>query len=62
MNNFQIKQLKTPTEDKDAINKKYFEDELLKSHLIPSHRENAFKYLLDQDKSSSERNNCKWNC
>ena len=56
MNNFQIKQLKTPTEDKDAINKKYFEDELLKSHLIPSHRENAFKYLLDQDESSSERN------
>ena len=51
---FQIKQLKTPTEDKDAINKKYFEDELLKSHLIPSHRENAFKYLLDQDESSSE--------
>ena len=51
MNNFQIKQLKTPTEDKDAINKKYFEDELLKSHLIPSHRENAFKYLLDQDES-----------
>ena len=56
MNNFQIKQLKTPTEDKDAINKKYFEDELLKSHLIPSHRENAFKYLLDQDESSSENN------
>ena len=56
MNNFQIKQLKTPTEDKYAINKKYFEDELLRSHLIPSHRENAFKYLLDQDESSSERN------
>ena len=56
MNNFQIKKLKSPTEDKDAINKKYFEDELLKSHLIPSHRENAFKYLLDQDESSSERN------
>ena len=56
MNNFQIKQLKTPTEDKDAISKKYFEDELLKSHLIPSHRENAFKYLLDADESSSERN------
>ena len=28
----------------------------MKSHLIPSHRENAFKYLLDQDESSSERN------
>ena len=56
MNNFQIKQLKSPTEDKDAINKKYFEDELLKSHLIPSHHENAFKYLSDQDESSSENN------
>ena len=49
MNNFQIKNLKSPTEDKDAINKKYL-------YLIPSHRENAFKYLLDQDESSSERN------
>ena len=28
----------------------------MKSHLIPSHHENAFKYLLDQDESSSERN------
>ena len=28
----------------------------MKSHLIPFHRENAFKYLLDQDESSSERN------
>ena len=52
MNNFQIKQLKIPTEDKDAINKTNFEDELLKSHLLPSHRENAFQYLLDQDESS----------
>ena len=34
MNNFQIKQLKTPTEDKDAINNTYFEDELLKFSLI----------------------------
>ena len=31
-------------------------NELIKTHLIPSHRENAFKYLLDQDESSSERN------
>ena len=56
MNNFLIKQLKTPTDDQDAINKKYFEDELLKLHLTPSQIENAFKYLLDQDESSSERN------
>ena len=54
--NFQIKQLKTPTDIQDAINKKYFDEELLKSHLVSSHIENAFKYLLDQDESSSERN------
>ena len=54
--NFQIKQLKIPTDDQDAINKKYFDEELLKSHLVSSHIENAFKYLLDQDESSSERN------
>ena len=55
MSNFQIKQLKTPTDVQDAINKKYFDEELLKSHLVSSHIENAFKYLLDQDESSSER-------
>ena len=54
--NFQIKQLKNPTDVQDAINKKYFDEELLKSHLLPSHIENAFKYLSDQDESSSERN------
>ena len=62
MNNFQIKILDPPTEDQDAVNKKYLQNELLNSHLIPSHKENAFIYLLDQDESSSERNNCKWNC
>ena len=56
MSNFQIKQLKTPTNPYDAVNKKYFDKELLKSHLISSHIENAFKYLSDQDESSSERN------
>ena len=56
MSNFQIKQLKTPTDTQDAINKKYFDSELLKSHLVSSHIENAFKYLSDQDESSSERN------
>ena len=54
--NFQIKQLKIPTDVQNAINKKYFDEELLKSHLLPSHIENAFKYLSDQDESSSERN------
>ena len=56
MKNFQIKNLKPPTEDQDAVNKQYLQNELLNSHLIPSHKENAFKYLLDQDESSSERN------
>ena len=36
--------------------KKYFEDQLRQSHLLPSHKENAFKYLLNRDESSSERN------
>ena len=54
--NFQIKQLKTPTDVQDAINKKYFDEQLLKSHLVSSHIENAFKYLAEQDESSSERN------
>ena len=36
--------------------KQYVDEELLKSHLVSSHIENAFKYLLDQDESSSERN------
>ena len=56
MNNFKIKNLDPPTEDQDAVNKKCLQNELLNSHLIPSHKENAFKYLLDQDESSSERN------
>ena len=36
--------------------KQCVDEELLKSHLVSSHIENAFKYLLDQDESSSERN------
>ena len=56
MNEHKIVSLKDPLDDKDAINKKYFEDKLLLSHLIPSHHENAFKYLLNRDESSSERN------
>ena len=46
--NFQIKQLKTPTDVQDAINKKYFDEELLKSHLVSSHIENAFKARLKE--------------
>ena len=56
MKNFHIKNLASPTDAKDAINKKYFDEELLNSHLTSSYIENAFKYLLDQDESSSERN------
>ena len=56
MKNFQIKNLASPTAAQDALNKKYFDEELLKSHLTSSYIENAFKYLLDQDESSSERN------
>ena len=54
MNNFQVKNLDPPTEDQDAVNKKYLQNELLNSHLIPSHKENAFICLLDQDESSSD--------
>ena len=56
MKNFKIKNLAPPTAAQDAVNKKYFDEELLKSHLISSHIENAFKYLVEQDESSSERN------
>ena len=56
MNNFKIKNLDSPIGDKDAVNKKYLNNEFIKTHLIPSHIENAFKYLLDADESSSERN------
>ena len=56
MKNFQIKNLASPTDANDALNKKYFDEELLNSHLTSSYIENAFKYLLDQDESSSERN------
>ena len=56
VNNFKIKNLDSPIGDKDAVNKKYLNNELIKTHLIPSHKENAFKYLLDADESSSERN------
>ena len=36
--------------------KQYVNEELLKLYLVSSHIENAFKYLSDQDESSSERN------
>ena len=48
--------VKEPTDDKDGVNKKYFEDKLAESHLISSHKTNEFKYLYDTDESASEYN------
>ena len=56
MNDHKISNLKMPELNTDAANKQYIDEALLKSHLVSSHIENAFKYLLDQDESSSERN------
>ena len=56
MNDHKISNLKMPEFNTDAANKQYIDEALLKSHLVSSHIENAFKYLLDQDESSSERN------
>ena len=56
MDNHKIENLNTPTNFTDAVNKQYIDETLLKSHLISSEVENAFKYLSDQEESSSERN------
>ena len=56
MDNHKIENLNTPTNFTDAVNKQYIDETLLKSHPISSEIENAFKYLSDQDESSSERN------
>ena len=56
MYNHKIENLNTPTNFTDAVNKQYIDETLLKSHLISSEVENAFKYLSNQDESSSERN------
>ena len=48
--------VKEPTNDRDGVNKKYFEDKLAESHLISSHKTNEFKYLYDTDESASENN------
>ena len=51
-----IIRLASPTDNSDAANKQYIDEELLKSHLVSSKVENSFKYLSDQDESSSEKN------
>ena len=56
MNDHKISNLKMPELNTDAANKQYIDEALLKLHLVSSHIENAFKYLSDQDESSSERN------
>ena len=56
MNIHKIENLNATTNLTDAANKQYIDEKLLKSHLISSEIENAFKYLSDQDESSSERN------
>ena len=56
MNDHKISNLKMPELNTDAANKQYIDEALLKSHLVSSYVENAFKYLSDQDESSSERN------
>ena len=56
MGTHKIIRLASPTDNSDAANKQYIDEELLKSHLVSSKVENSFKYLSDQDESSSERN------
>ena len=56
MDGNKIIRLASPTDNSDAANKQYIDETLLKSHLVSSYVENAFKYLSDQDESSSERN------
>ena len=56
MDGNKIIRLASPTDNSDAANKQYIDEELLKSHLVSSKVENSFKYLSDQDESSSERN------
>ena len=56
MGNKQIKTVAEPTDDADAVTKKYFEDKLEQSHLVTSHKTNEFKYLKDSNESSSEYN------
>ena len=56
MDGNKIIRLASPTDNSDATNKQYIDETLLKSRLVSSYVENVFKYLSDQDESSSERN------
>ena len=48
MNNHSITELKSPTSDDEAVNKKYVDENISKSNIKPSHTpKNVFQYLMD---------------
>ena len=51
-----ITNLKTPTEDNDAVNREYLNQKISESHVETSDKTNVFKYLNDPIQTSSERN------
>ena len=53
MDSHKITNLNLPTDDNDASNKQYIDEKLLKSHLLSSKVENAFKYLSEVDESAT---------
>ena len=56
LSNFKISNLKTPTTDTDAVNKKYIDEKLEQSHILASSKKNEFVYLDSPDDTSSEYN------
>ena len=56
LSNFKISNLKTPTNESDAANKKYIDETLEQSHLLASSKKNEFLYLDSPDDTSSEYN------
>ena len=56
LSNLKITNLKTPTDDEDAVNKFYIDDTLAQSHLVASSKKNEFVYLDNPDDTSSEYN------
>ena len=55
-NQKQINNLGTPRYNSSAANKSYIDETLAQSHIDSSNKNNALKYLLDADESSSENN------
>ncbi|KAL9974974.1 hypothetical protein ACROYT_G012086 [Oculina patagonica] len=47
MNSHKITNIKTPSNDTDAVNKKYMLDYVGKSHVQSANGENKFKYIMD---------------